>query len=501
VQQLEAELKRTLAVQSQLESTLILKSAQLKALSGQNEAQQEQVTVAKAEVLSQIEQLKQQLSAAQGDADCQIKDLQLQLTASCAETEAANARAEEWAQYNAATVAEYEAALTAKHEEHITMTSGLQIKLVAAQEAVASMAKSHTKGVTQTRAEHEASVQQLAKQLATQTDQHHDRTLEIAELQEQLTAVQAEAAAAISRVEEWVQINAATVADYEAALAAKQAEADENHRQGQAAFDAAAAKHAAELLAAVSDGAHTQHVECKKQNCDNAGLIDGELECKQQLQRVQCQLDEARVLAIQQSGELRIQRERLLEQSVAEVSALTDVLAKLHLLAEEQSMAAKRHADFTAEYAIAEARCSDNHNSHQFVLAELASKWIADGAAADCKLCGAEFTTFRRRHHCRKCGEVVCADCSSESANVVHSGVATKQKVCDTCFASLHEAGDADKAARDYKALLEAQAREQSATDERVAELIAQHEAVLAEHHAQARKRLGSLRLLQPAAV
>lgn len=40
--------------------------------------------------------------------------------------------------------------------------------------------------------------------------------------------------------------------------------------------------------------------------------------------------------------------------------------------------------------------------------------WQPDSDAAECFLCQDLYTFFNRRHHCRKCGRVVCASCSSQ---------------------------------------------------------------------------------------
>lgn len=41
-------------------------------------------------------------------------------------------------------------------------------------------------------------------------------------------------------------------------------------------------------------------------------------------------------------------------------------------------------------------------------------KWQDDSAASKCYLCKTRFTFFNRRHHCRKCGQLVCATCSAK---------------------------------------------------------------------------------------
>ncbi len=38
--------------------------------------------------------------------------------------------------------------------------------------------------------------------------------------------------------------------------------------------------------------------------------------------------------------------------------------------------------------------------------------WASDVTSNECSLCRVEFTWLRRRHHCRRCGLLVCDDCS-----------------------------------------------------------------------------------------
>ncbi|KAK5705266.1 hypothetical protein LTR97_002384 [Elasticomyces elasticus] len=42
----------------------------------------------------------------------------------------------------------------------------------------------------------------------------------------------------------------------------------------------------------------------------------------------------------------------------------------------------------------------------------LLPKWQSDASALACPVCGVDFGFWNRRHHCRKCGRVVCATCS-----------------------------------------------------------------------------------------
>ncbi|THD20278.1 Hepatocyte growth factor-regulated tyrosine kinase substrate [Fasciola hepatica] len=51
-----------------------------------------------------------------------------------------------------------------------------------------------------------------------------------------------------------------------------------------------------------------------------------------------------------------------------------------------------------------------------------------------CHRCKVAFTTFRRRHHCRHCGNSFCAECSSERAVLPKFGIEKEVRVCDHCF-------------------------------------------------------------------
>lgn len=65
---------------------------------------------------------------------------------------------------------------------------------------------------------------------------------------------------------------------------------------------------------------------------------------------------------------------------------------------------------------------------------ERAPEWVPDIAAPACMRCDAHFTAFRRRHHCRNCGKVFCASCSSNSIPLPRFGQLKPVRVCDECF-------------------------------------------------------------------
>merc|ERR1712137_11471 len=63
---------------------------------------------------------------------------------------------------------------------------------------------------------------------------------------------------------------------------------------------------------------------------------------------------------------------------------------------------------------------------------EIAPVWIPDKLLKNCMLCDAKFTTINRRHHCRKCGKLVCGSCSSKKYKLENMGKVCR--VCDMCY-------------------------------------------------------------------
>lgn len=60
--------------------------------------------------------------------------------------------------------------------------------------------------------------------------------------------------------------------------------------------------------------------------------------------------------------------------------------------------------------------------------------WIPDVQAPKCMSCGSNFTVMKRRHHCRNCGKVFCARCSSNSVPLPKYGLVKPVRVCNKCF-------------------------------------------------------------------
>lgn len=65
---------------------------------------------------------------------------------------------------------------------------------------------------------------------------------------------------------------------------------------------------------------------------------------------------------------------------------------------------------------------------------ETPPKWIPDHAAPRCMSCDSQFTAFRRRHHCRCCGQVFCGVCSASQTPLPRFGLTKPVRVCRGCY-------------------------------------------------------------------
>ncbi|XP_063234495.1 hepatocyte growth factor-regulated tyrosine kinase substrate isoform X2 [Bacillus rossius redtenbacheri] len=63
--------------------------------------------------------------------------------------------------------------------------------------------------------------------------------------------------------------------------------------------------------------------------------------------------------------------------------------------------------------------------------ADTAPEW-ADGDC--CHRCRVQFGVVQRKHHCRACGQVFCAQCSSKTSTVPKFGFEKEVRVCDACY-------------------------------------------------------------------
>lgn len=66
------------------------------------------------------------------------------------------------------------------------------------------------------------------------------------------------------------------------------------------------------------------------------------------------------------------------------------------------------------------------------------SKWVRDQDVSECQICAKGFSLFTRRHHCRRCGRVVCGSCAP-SANcrpILEWKMKDPVRHCRECFKS-----------------------------------------------------------------
>ncbi|XP_068437134.1 zinc finger FYVE domain-containing protein 26 isoform X2 [Clinocottus analis] len=69
--------------------------------------------------------------------------------------------------------------------------------------------------------------------------------------------------------------------------------------------------------------------------------------------------------------------------------------------------------------------------------------WVPDTKQDVCMVCRRErFTMFNRRHHCRRCGRLVCHSCSEHKMSIEGCPGDEDVRVCDQCYAYFHPDSD-----------------------------------------------------------
>ncbi|XP_012269678.2 1-phosphatidylinositol 3-phosphate 5-kinase [Athalia rosae] len=74
-----------------------------------------------------------------------------------------------------------------------------------------------------------------------------------------------------------------------------------------------------------------------------------------------------------------------------------------------------------------------SNNLQSYKDTQLRSYWMPDSVSKQCYECGERFTTFRRRHHCRVCGQIFCSRCCSEVIPGKIMGCTGDLRVCTYC--------------------------------------------------------------------
>lgn len=84
--------------------------------------------------------------------------------------------------------------------------------------------------------------------------------------------------------------------------------------------------------------------------------------------------------------------------------------------------------------------------------------WAKDETAKTCRVCAAEFSFSRRRHHCRNCGYIFCEDCSFRTQPVPNRNITAPVRVCDDCYFALLDSGRAPAISKSESRLVERRA-------------------------------------------
>ncbi|XP_047111766.1 1-phosphatidylinositol 3-phosphate 5-kinase [Schistocerca piceifrons] len=64
---------------------------------------------------------------------------------------------------------------------------------------------------------------------------------------------------------------------------------------------------------------------------------------------------------------------------------------------------------------------------------DLKQYWMPDSVSKECYDCGEKFTTFRRKHHCRVCGQIFCSRCCNQEIPGKIMGCTGDLRVCTYC--------------------------------------------------------------------
>ncbi|XP_049845454.1 zinc finger FYVE domain-containing protein 26 isoform X2 [Schistocerca gregaria] len=111
---------------------------------------------------------------------------------------------------------------------------------------------------------------------------------------------------------------------------------------------------------------------------------------------------------------------------------------------------------------------SISSQSEEFVVPDRVpkkSEWVPDDEVIQCMSChSVTFSMFNRRHHCRRCGRVVCATCSSRKMRVEGYGKVSV-RVCDACYAQCQDAFEKTEAGSSEDGTFSSSLRAESVAD------------------------------------
>jgi len=149
------------------------------------------------------------------------------------------------------------------------------------------------------------------------------------------------------------------------------------------------------------------------------------------MEKKQHELQEA-----QKEKEESLQRVDELEQESQAAQSALQELAELRLIYNQTAQKLQE-----TEQALIDLGPQLSHSKLQIVLMKEqllpASEWVKDSDATHCLSCNVEFTVTLRKHHCRRCGQIFCDQCTSNRVNLPSH--AKQVRVCIPCFDFLKE--------------------------------------------------------------
>ncbi|CAK4623530.1 hypothetical protein LEN26_010258 [Aphanomyces euteiches] len=91
-------------------------------------------------------------------------------------------------------------------------------------------------------------------------------------------------------------------------------------------------------------------------------------------------------------------------------------------------------SDSERSSAISRVAKSSDHLTVEMLLNH--EEWVPDHERHRCYVCTRNFSNFRRKHHCRRCGEVVCRSCLLKKMARLPMKGSLEVKICMTCILS-----------------------------------------------------------------
>jgi len=116
-------------------------------------------------------------------------------------------------------------------------------------------------------------------------------------------------------------------------------------------------------------------------------------------------------------------------------------------IANERSRGRQDYANhsYGSDHAITDANGDSNNNGNNNSNANdfynSRQHWMPDQLCKECYGCDTQFTVFRRRHHCRLCGQVFCSSCSAFFVPNQNKGNNSTLRTCQMCFEQVTQKG------------------------------------------------------------